>query len=167
MRDRELAVQRSELKSQASIRALRLQSRKLLLSGLGANPAVDCLKTVFGFDSVVAVPRESIRNRSHGCMDANWVRRVGIQLDIKESNFNVSAVWRRVAAIEDASHSLVPHTRHLVHPRGNLLSRSISITKRQQEQLKVDGITGELNLMTSQEFEQCRTHNPYINTGFV
>ncbi len=121
---------------------MAIQVQRLLMSGLGPNPAIDCLKAAYGFDSVIVITRDSIRNRSHGCMDANWVRRVGIQLEIKESNFNVSAVWRRAAAIEDAPHSVVAHTRHLVHPRCSLLSRTLFISKRQQEQLKMDGITG-------------------------
>ncbi len=28
---------------------------------------------MFGYTSVTAIPRDSIRNRSHACMDSAWV----------------------------------------------------------------------------------------------
>jgi hypothetical protein len=74
IRDRELAVKKIEIKHQAANRSLRLQLQRLLMNSLGPSPAIDCLKTMFGFTSVIAINRDSIRNRSHVCMDAAWVR---------------------------------------------------------------------------------------------
>ena len=48
------------------------------------------------------------------------VRRVGLQLEIKESNFSVSAVWKRVSDIQDASQPVIAHMRHIVHPRSSV-----------------------------------------------
>ena len=75
IRDRELAVKKMEIKHQAANRSLRLQLQRLLMNSLGPSPAIDCLKTMFGFTSVIAIARDSIRNRSHVCMEAAWVRR--------------------------------------------------------------------------------------------
>ena len=94
MRALELAA-KSETKLNAGNRSLRLQLQRLLMCSLGPSPAVDCLKYMYGFDfavplnsrslnncnimhrfgyaSITAVPRDSIRNRSHACMDAAWV----------------------------------------------------------------------------------------------
>jgi hypothetical protein len=73
IRDKVLALKKSEIKYQTMHRSLRLLMQRLLLSSLGPSPAVDCLKTMFGFTSVVAIPRDCIRNRTHACMDAAWV----------------------------------------------------------------------------------------------
>lgn len=75
IRDRDLAVKKMEIKHQAANRSLRLQLQRLLMNSLGPSPAIDCLKTMFGFTSVIAIARDSIRNRSHVCMEAAWVRR--------------------------------------------------------------------------------------------
>jgi hypothetical protein len=48
------------------------------------------------------------------------VRRNGIQLEMKESNFSVSAVWKRVVSSQDASGAVVTHIRHLLHPRSSV-----------------------------------------------
>jgi hypothetical protein len=74
VRDRELAFAKIEAKHQATNRSLRLQLQLLLTSSLGPNPAVDCIKTMFGFTSVVAISRAALSSRSCGTMDSAWVR---------------------------------------------------------------------------------------------
>ena len=73
IRDLELGLKKSDISHAAAHRSLRLQMQRLLMSSLGANPATDSLKTMFGFTSVIGIPRDAIRNRSHVCMDASWV----------------------------------------------------------------------------------------------
>jgi hypothetical protein len=89
VRDRELAFAKIEAKHQATNRSLRLQLQQLLTSSLGPNPAVDCIKAMFGFTSVVAISRAALSNRSCGTMDSAWVRAcVGVCL---LSNCNTSS----------------------------------------------------------------------------
>jgi hypothetical protein len=74
IRERELVVAKMEQKHQATNRSLRLQLQQLLTSSLGPNPAVDSIKAMFGFTSVVAISRSALTNRSCSCMDSAWVR---------------------------------------------------------------------------------------------
>ncbi len=75
IRDLESALKKSEIRHAEASRSLRLQMQRLLMSSLGPAPDTDSLKAMFGFTSVIGIPREAIRNRSHVCMDPSWVHR--------------------------------------------------------------------------------------------
>lgn len=49
------------------------------------------------------------------------VQHFGIQLEMKESTFSVSALWRRVP-VTSGAHAAAPvvHIRYLVHPRSSV-----------------------------------------------
>jgi hypothetical protein len=73
IRDRDLVQKMNAHKQQTINRSLHAQLQRLLMCSLGPNPAIECLKATFGLTSVVAIARESLRNRSFGCMDDSWV----------------------------------------------------------------------------------------------
>ena len=75
VRDLELGLKKSEIRHAEANRSLRMKMQRLLMSSLGPAPATDSLKAMFGFTSVIGIPRDAIRNRSHVCMDPSWVHR--------------------------------------------------------------------------------------------
>ena len=77
LRDRELASAKIEAKQQAINLLQRmqlLQLQRMLTGSFGPNPAVDCIKAMFGFTSVVEISRAALSNCSCGTMDSAWVR---------------------------------------------------------------------------------------------